>query len=285
MPGGGSAYEPLRNRTSSYDLCGSQTSDQILQGSASTPLVCAYWVEQPILLLLRQDSPCGEVRCVTLQSEETGLRGEHKHRGGGDGVLQRIKGLLLSCAPQPVLRLPSECVKGAGDFREVPDEPPVEVHEPYEGLDILYFCWLWPVSDPLYLDGVHCYMVFGDDKPEVVHLSTFEFAFLWSEKQLIGAEGLEYLPGDPLMVCEGGGVNEDVIHVADGLIAINEGAEDVIHHCLEGGGRVAQSKEHDKGFKQSTVHGEGCLPLIPFFQSDIVETPAEVQGSEPLRIT
>src|SRR5258708_46781 len=199
----------------------------------------AYWVEQPVLLLLRQDSPCGEVRCITLQLEETGLRGERKRRGGGDGILQRIKGLLLSCTPRPVLQLPSERVKGVGSFGEVPDEPPVEVHEPYEGLDILYFCWLWPVSDPLYLDGVHCYMVLGDDKPKVVHLSTFEFAFLWSEKQLIGAE-------------------------------------DVIHHCLEGGGRVAQSEEHDKGFKQSTVRGEGCLPLIPFLQSDIVETPAEV---------
>src|SRR6266478_4528225 len=138
-------------------------------------------------------------------------------------------------------------MKGAGDFREVPDEPPVEVHEPYEGLDILYFCRLWPVSDPLYLDGVHRYMVLGDDKPKVVHLSMFEFAFLWSEKQLVGAEGLEYLLGDPLMVCKGGGVNEDVIHVADGLIVIDDGAEDVIHHCLEGGGRVAQSEEHDRG--------------------------------------
>src|SRR5260370_15762474 len=227
----------------------------------------AYWVEQPILFLLRQDSPCGEVRCVALQSEETGLGGECKHRGGGDDILQRIKGLLLSCAPQPVLHLPSERMKGVGDFGEVLDEPPVEVHEPYEGLDILYFCWLWTVSDPLYLDGVHRYMVLGDDKPKVVHLVTFEFAFFWLEKQLIGAEGLEYLPGDPPMVCEGGGVNEDVIH-----------------HCLEGGRRVAQSKEHDKGFKQSTVRGESCLPLIPFLQSDIVETPAEVQGSEPLHI-
>src|SRR6266446_2771938 len=244
----------------------------------------AYWLEQPVLLLLRQDSPCGEVRCVALQSEETRLRGECKRRGRGDGILQCIKGLLLSCAPRPVLRLLSECVKGVGDFREVPDEPPVEVHEPYEGLDILYFCQLWPVSDPLDLDGVHRYVVLGDDKPEVVHLLMFKFAFLWSEKQLIGMKGLEYLLGDSPMVWEGGGVNEDVIHVADGLIVIDEGAEDVIHHCLEGGGQVAQSKEHDEGFKQSTVHGEGCLPLIPFLQSDIVETPAEVQGSEPLCI-
>src|SRR5260221_4868770 len=244
----------------------------------------AYWVEQPILLLLRQDSPCGEVRCVALQSEETRLGGEHKHRGGGDSVLQHIKGLLLSCAPRPVLQLLSERMKGAGDFGEVPDEPPVKVHEPYEGLDILYFRQLWPISDPLDLDRVHCYVVLGDDKPEVVHLSMFKFAFLWLEKQLIGMKGLEYLPGDSPMVCKGGRVNEDVIHVADGLIAIDEGVEDVIHHCLEGGGQVAQSEEHDKGFKQSTVRGEGCLPLIPFLQSDIVETPAQVHDRDQLRV-
>src|SRR5258708_30051294 len=138
-------------------------------------------------------------------------------------------------------------MKGAGYFREVPDEPPVEVHEPYEGLDILYFRQLWPISDPLDLDGVHRYVVLGDDKPKVVHLSTFKFAFLWSEKQLIGTKGLEYLPGDSPMVCEGGGVNEDVIHVADSLIAANEGAEDVIHHCLEGGGQVHSLKNMTRG--------------------------------------
>src|SRR5260221_4480236 len=47
-------------------------------------------------------------------------------------------------------------------------------------------------------------------------------------------EGLEYLPGDSPMVHERGGVNEYVIHIADSLIAVNEGAEDVIHHGLEG---------------------------------------------------
>src|SRR5258708_18233384 len=176
-------------------------------------------------------------------------------------------------------------MKGVGDFGEVPDEPPVEVHKPYEGLDILYFRRLWPISDPLDLDRVHRYMVLGDDKPEVVHLSMFEFAFLWLEKQLIGTKGLEYLLGDSPMVCEGGRVNEDVIHVADGLIAIDEGAEDVIHPCLEGGGQVAQSEEHYEGVEQSMVRGEGCFPLIPFLQLDIVETPAEPHCSEPLFIT
>src|SRR5258707_4080503 len=132
-------------------------------------------------------------------------------------------------------------MEGASDFGEVPDEPLVEVHKSYEGLDVLYFCQLWPVCDSLDFNGVHLYMVFGDDEPKVVHLSMFEFAFLWSEEQLVGMEGLEYLSSDPLVVCEGGRVDEDVIHVANGFIAIDKGAEDVIHHHLEGGQQVAQS--------------------------------------------
>src|SRR6266436_6847293 len=173
----------------------------------------------------------------------------------------------------------SECMEGVSDFGEVPDEPSVEVHKSYEGLDILYFCQLWPVCDSLDFNGVHHYMVFGDDESEVVHLSTFEFAFLWSEEQLVGMEGLEYLSSDPLMVCKGGGVDEDVVQVANSFIAINKGVEDVVHHHLDGGQQVAQSKEHDEWLKESLVHGEGCLPLIPFLQSDIVEAPMEVQGS------
>src|SRR5260370_26116009 len=107
-------------------------------------------------------------------------------------------------------------------------------------------------------------MVFGDAESKVVHISTFEFAFLQLEEQLVGMEGLEYLSSDPLMVCEGGRVDEDVVHVANSFIAINKRVEDVIHHHLEGGWRVAQSKEHDEQLEESSVHGEGHLPLIPF---------------------
>src|SRR5258708_18519393 len=97
-------------------------------------------------------------------------------------------------------------------------------------------------------------------------------------------EGLEYLPGDSPMVHERGGVNEYVIHIADSLIAVDEGAEDVIHHGLEGGWRVAQSEEHDEQLKESSVHGDVCLPLVSFFEMDIVEAPAVVQGGEPFHI-
>jgi len=75
-----------------------------------------------------------------------------------------------------------------------------------------------------------------------------------------------------------------ILHVANGFIAINKGAENVIHHHLEGSQQVAQSKEHDEQLEESSVHGEGCLPFISFLQSDIVEAPMEVQGGEPFHI-
>ena len=73
-------------------------------------------------------------------------------------------------------------MEGAGNLREVADESSVEVHKPYEGLDILDFHWLWPVCDSLDFNRVHRYMVLRDNKPKVVHLSMFELALLQSEK-------------------------------------------------------------------------------------------------------
>ena len=73
-------------------------------------------------------------------------------------------------------------MEGVGDLGEVTDESLVEVHEPYEGLDILDLCWLQPVCDSLDFNRVYRYMVLRDNKPKVVHLLTFELAFLWSEE-------------------------------------------------------------------------------------------------------
>src|SRR5258708_35449777 len=95
-------------------------------------------------------------------------------------------------------------MEGASDFGEVSDEPSVEVHKSYEGLDTLYFCWLWPVHDSLDFNRVHHYTAFGADQPKAVHPLTFEFAFLWPEEHLLGMEGLENLSSDPPLFGGGG---------------------------------------------------------------------------------
>ena len=68
---------------------------------------------------------------------------------------------------------------------------------------------------------------------------------------------------------------------------IREGAgvdKDIIHHCLEHCRGVTQSKEHDSWLKQPLVSLECSLPLIPFLDLHIVESPSEVKYSEELSI-
>ncbi|KAF8311906.1 uncharacterized protein EI90DRAFT_2952607 [Cantharellus anzutake] len=60
--------------------------------------------------------------------------------------------------------------------------------------------------------------------------------------------------------------------------SVYEVSENVIHHRLEGGRRVAQSKEHYHWLKQPSVSGKGSCPLIPFFDADVVESPSQIEG-------
>ena len=58
--------------------------------------------------------------------------------------------------------------------------------------------------------------------------------------------------------------------------------EDVIHHHLEGCQAVREAKEHDLWLKEPSVGKECSLPLIALSDSDIVETPSDIQLSKVL---
>ena len=45
---------------------------------------------------------------------------------------------------------------------------------------------------------------------------------------------------------------------------------------------VCEAEEHDLWLKESTVHVEGCFPLIPFTKPNIVEAPEDLSLSEVL---
>jgi len=57
---------------------------------------------------------------------------------------------------------------------------------------------------------------------------------------------------------------------------VDELLEDVIHHHLEHRQAVSETKEHDKGFKQASVHPKGCLPLVSILDSHIVVSPSDI---------
>ena len=75
--------------------------------------------------------------------------------------------------------------------------------------------------------------------------------------------------------------DEDVVEVNNDMSPSYKVSEDVVHHSLEGGGQVAQSKEHDNGFKKFPVRSEGCLPLITICNVDVVSPPHIQLGEVP----
>ncbi|KAG5349506.1 hypothetical protein C0989_003360 [Termitomyces sp. Mn162] len=110
----------------------------------------------------------------------------------------------------------------------------------------------------------------GDDQAEVLDLGLFELALLQLEVELVLAEAFQ------------NETNEDVIEVHAHYTLYNEVLEDVVHHGLEGGWAVGETKEHNKWLKQSLVGLEGHLPLISLLNVHIVVTPLDVQFSEVL---
>src|SRR5260221_318694 len=162
------------------------------------------------------------------------------------------------------------------------DKLPIEVHKAKEGLDLLDLHWGWPLCNSMDLHRIHSNMVFQDDQSKVFDLLLLELAFLWLEKQPLPLEGSKDLVDNLLVFREGGGVDEDVVHVAYDFAMINELMKDVIHHHLECCRGVAQSKEHDSWFEQALVSPECSLPLIALLDLHIVEPPAEVEYGEEL---
>src|SRR6266446_620589 len=88
-----------------------------------------YWVKLSIHLELGQNRTGREVGGVALKLEAACISGEGEDGGGGDGLLEALERTVLVWSPGPSLCLPGQSVKGAGLFREVLDEPVVEVDE------------------------------------------------------------------------------------------------------------------------------------------------------------
>ena len=54
----------------------------------------------------------------------------------------------------------------------------------------------------------------------------------------------------------------------------------MIHECLKHGGSVAESEEHDSGFKESHGSNESSFPLIFPPDADVVIPPTNIKFGE-----
>ena len=76
-------------------------------------------------------------------------------------------------------------------FREVFDEPSIEVGEPEEGLHLLLVRRSRPFGDTGNLDWIHRDGVMGDDDSEVLNRGFLEFAFVRAEVKLMFLQKLQ----------------------------------------------------------------------------------------------
>ena len=56
--------------------------------------------------------------------------------------------------------------------------------------------------------------------------------------------------------------------------------QDVIHHSLESGRGVGETKIHHQGFKQTAVGTKSRFPFITLFDANVVKAPSDIQLSE-----
>ncbi|KIJ57656.1 hypothetical protein HYDPIDRAFT_104008, partial [Hydnomerulius pinastri MD-312] len=86
--------------------------------------------------------------------------------------------------------------------------------------------------------------------------------------QVVGAEDLEDAFHYAMMFFEGGREDHDVL------------PEDVVHHRLERRRGIGKAEEHDRWLEEPAVGPKGGLPLVSFFDTDVVVSPAYVQLGE-----
>jgi hypothetical protein len=53
--------------------------------------------------------------------------------------------------------------------------------------------------------------------------------------------------------------------------------EDLIHHSLEGGWTIGETKVQHKWLKEAAICVEGCLPLVALSDTDIIVSPVHVE--------
>jgi hypothetical protein len=97
------------------------------------------------------------------------------------------------------------------------------------------------------------------------------------EEEFVFTKLFEDQLGDASMLLDGLRGDEDVVEVNTDGSFHDEVLEDVVHHCLEGGGRVSESEKHHQGFEESAIHTKRCLSLITFLHLNIVVTPSHIE--------
>ena len=78
--------------------------------------------------------------------------------------------------------------------------------------------------------------------------------------------------------------DKDVVQIDDYMSFVHKPSECFIHVTLKGGRGVGETKEHNCWFEESLISPESCLPLITFFDPDVIISPSDIKFGKEARV-
>jgi hypothetical protein len=91
-----------------------------------------------------------------------------------------------------------------------------------------------------------------------------------SKEELVLSKSLQNQSHDALMLFDALREDEDVVEVHTNHAFHDEVLENVVHHHLEGGGRISESEKHHLGLVEATISAKHCLPLVTLLDPNIL---------------
>ena len=70
---------------------------------------------------------------------------------------------------------------------------------------------------------------------------------------------------------------EDVVQIDENMSLMDFNMEYVVHHGLEGAGRVSETKEHHQGLIKPMISVKCCLPLVTLLHPNVLVTPLHIK--------
>jgi hypothetical protein len=91
-----------------------------------------------------------------------------------------------------------------------------------------------------------------------------------SQEELVLLESLQNQSCNSPMFFDALCEDEDVVEVHANHAFHDEVLENVVHHRLEGRGRISESKKHHQGFVEAVISTKRRLPLVTLLHSNIL---------------
>jgi hypothetical protein len=162
-------------------------------------------------------------------------------------------------------------------------------HEPQKLPDLSDYDWQGPVCHSLYLFGVHPQSTSSHDDSQVVNLFLLKGALFGLQIKVMLFEDIQDevdvcpVPPTVLLFClsrSALGVDGDIVHIHGEPSLSHLFPEDGVHHHLECGRGIGEAEEHYCGFKEPFWDKEGGFLFIPWFNSDVIVPPVDIELHE-----